>query len=213
MDDLERNVWRPRLNGPMHLPTYDDQYPESRPAKWENAADTCWMYWSEPLNEANADKRNYHYEAECIREVANRADSRWDVVPHEIPNQHVRVLRWLHMPGQELLSMDEPPYELLRRVSDKEYAYNSNSPSKEQVSRLAEQLGKEFNTDWWGLVGATLGHRNSPIRACHVYYPQLYYGYWVPFTERSTEPPDQLSNDEIAEVERIMTGPLYLPTR
>ena len=220
MDDLDRTVWRPRLQGPSHLPTHN--YGTSKPANWESVAGTCWMYWSEPLTTANAGKRNYHYEAECLRQVAGRADSRWDALAsyavrnehhaaYEIPNQYVRVLRWLHMPGRELLNMDEPPYELLRRIIDKEYAYNQNIPSKEQVSRLAEQQGKEFNTDCWHLVGATLGHRNSPITACLAYYPQLYYGYWVPFTERSDEPPAQLSDQEIAEVERLREGPLYLP--
>ncbi len=217
---LDRTVWRPRLKGPSNLPTYG--YGMSKNAEWENVAGTCWMYWSEPLNQANAGQRNLQYEAECLRQATARADSQWDKLAsdavrnshhaaYEIPNQYVRVLKWLDTPVQQLLNMDEPPHGLLRRISDREYAYDQNIPSQEQVARLAEQLGTEFNTDWWNLVGATLGHRNGPIRECQIYYPQLYYGYWVPFAEHYDEPPEQLSDEELAEVERLREGPLYLP--
>ena len=212
MDDLDRTTWRPRLKGPSHLPTYG--YGTPKPANWESIAGTCWMYWSEPLNEANADKRNLQYAAECLNAAAQRADSEWDKLAqaavqyddsaaYETPNQYVRVLKWLDTSGSQLLTMNEPPYKLLRRLSNEPYTYNQNVPTKDGIAG--------FNAEWWNLLSATLAHRSNPIQSCLIYYPQLYYGYWVPITERSAEPPDQLSAEELAEVERLREGPLYLP--
>ena len=220
MDDLDQTVWGSRLKGNSQhgyyqtLPTYDHDYGAPKPTSWANLVGTCWMYWSEPLTKANADKRNLQYEAECLRRTASRADSEWDKLAqaavqyddsaaYETPNQYVRVLRWLNTSGSELLAMNDPPYELLKRLSDEPYAYDPNVPTKNGIAGS--------NAEWWNLLSATLAHRSNPTSACLIYYPQLYYGYWVPFTERSDEPPEQLSGEEITEVERLREGPLYLP--
>ncbi len=231
MDDLDRTIWRTRLennstsvNRPFSTNpvTYDHDYRDFPHDGWTNLVGTCWMYWSEPLGMTNADQRNVQYEAECKRNLMNLADSEWDnlasaavrhddTAAYEIPNQYVRVLKWLDMSGQELLEMSEPPYELLRRLSDQEYAYNQNVPTSNETKALAVEYGGEFNKDWWHLVGATLAHRGTRSDPCQLYYPQLFYGYWVPFEEPYADEPDQLSADEVTEVERITAGPMYLP--
>ena len=223
MDDIDRTVWQTRINGnsPRWPATYDHDYRENASTDWSTIAGNCWMYWSEPLSTANADRRNYRYEAECYQQLMQRIDAQWDHLvlsavqyendgAYEIPNQYVKVLTWLDIPGSELLKMDEPPYELLKRLSDKSWAYNSNTPSLE-IAELSDEHGRDFDTEWWNLVGSTLGHRNSPIEECPLYYPQLFYGYWVPLAEHSTEPPDQLSDEEAAKVKQVQEGPLYLP--
>ena len=209
MDDLDRTVWRSRL-------------PEVSLQKQTINPQLCWMYSADPLSKANADRRNYQYEKECHRKLLQHADSEWnklasaavrekDTAAYEIPNQYVRVLKWLEIPGQELLEMDEPPYELLQRIREKEYALNANIPTKTSTSGLAKEHGTEFNAKWWGLWNATLAGRGYGINECQHYYPQLYYGYWVPFAVPSDEWPDQLSEEEVTEIERLREGPLYLP--
>ena len=206
MGDLNRTVWRSRMPS-SSLPTYLYEYGPRKPIN----SQLCWMYWSELLSKANADQRNQQYEAECHRKLLQHADSRWDklasaavrekdTTAYEIPNQYIRVLRWLDIPGQELLEMDEPPHELLRRMYDKKYAYNSNIPT-----------GTHSEAEWWGILNATLMGRGYGIDECKFYYPQLYYGYWVPFAVPSDEWPDQLSEEEVTEIERLREGPLYLP--
>ena len=233
MDDLDRTVWRARLeeNSPRgnrpfspNSVTYDYQYSDSstHPSNWATMVGTCWMYWSEELSKANADRRNAQFEAECKRKLMDRAGAGWDYplsdavrsdhhYAYVIPNQYVRVLKWLDIPGKELLAMDEPPYEILKHISDMEYAYDQSIPSKERVAQLAEQHGADFDADWWHLVGATLAHRGSGSEPCQLYYPQLFYGYWVPITEPYADPINDLSAEEVAEIERLAASPMYLP--
>ncbi len=212
MDDLDRSTWRKRLRAKKASDVFAT-LPESDP---------CWVYWSEPFNKANADKRNRKYEAECLRHVAQSADYQWaslaeaavrydDTTAYEIPNQYVRLLQWLHTPGRKLLKKDEPPHELLRRIAlDPDaaaYARNSNIPERRELSRLTELNGPSV-TEHWGLLTAVHTYGRE---ACRHFYPQLFYGYWVPFTEPSDRPPQQLSEEELAQVEHLREGPLYLP--
>ena len=216
MDDLDRIVWRSRLPE-VSLPTY--LYEDNPPPSINS--NRCWMYWSEPLSKANADRRNHLYQAECHRTLMQHADSQWDqlashavrhsdTAAYETPNQYVRVMRWMEIPGQKLLEMDEPPFELLKSLSEKTWAYGTNVTD-------GGHEDPDFDTQWKGIVGATLSHRNFHygIEPCAHYYPQLFYGYWVPFTLPSTvlsdESLDQLSKEEVAEMERLRDGPLYLP--
>ena len=125
---------------------------------------------------------------------------------YEVPDQYTRILRWLDTPGQELLHMDEPPYETLKRLSDKPWAYGTDIRNGKE--------DPEFDVQRLGILHMTLAHRSNNgerVDACRYYYPQLFYGYWLPFTERPAEPPEQLSDEQIAEVERLREGPLYLP--
>ena len=114
------------------------------------------------------------------------------------------------MPSQKLLEMDEPPFELLRNLSDKPWAYSTSIDD-------GKPEDPDFDIQWKGIVRATIAGRDFEygIKPCAFYYPQLFYGYWVPFalphTVPSNEWPDQLSKEEVAEIERLRDGPLYLP--
>ena len=223
MDDLDRTVWRERLRRPNYgqqyrgsIPTFDHDYNVSDTTSWTTLVGTCWMYWSEPLNKANADKRNLQFEAECLTKIAEEVDDTWErrtsraanygVPVNEVPDQYLRVLKWLHTPGEELMKMDEPPYETLRRLSDQAWAYETNHYSSHKDD-------PDFDLDWLGIIQAAgLYHRGShQTEACRFYYPRLFYGYWVPFLNPRSEPPEQLSAEELAEIERLREGPLYLP--
>ena len=123
-----------------------------------------------------------------------------DTAAYEIPNQYVRVLRWMEIPSQQLLKMDEPPHKLLMGLHNKKNAYDLNIPT-----------GTHSEAEWRGILSATLAVRGYGIEECKFYYPQLYYGYWVPFAVPSDEWPDQLSQEEVAKIKRLRDGPLYPP--
>ena len=187
MDDLDRTVWRSRL-------------PEVSLRKQTITSQLCWMYWAEPLSKANADQRNQKHEAECLRNLLQHVDSEWDKLAstavrydetpaYKTPNQYVQVLKWLDTPGQELLEMDAPPYELFKRMYNEGYTQNPNMPTTDQTARLADMYSE----------------------ACQFYYPQLFYGYWIPSTTWPNESPSQLSKVEVAKIKRTQEGPLYLP--
>ena len=98
MDDIERTIWRDRLQG----------------------SGFCSMYSKEPFSDANAHKRNRQYETACFSALTQAVDVRWEYLvepavryhktaAYDIPNQYVRILRWIHLTGEELLEMDAPP--------------------------------------------------------------------------------------------------------
>ena len=199
------------------MPTYHHESNMPKPNSWANRVGNCWMYSSEPLSKANADRRNQQYAATCHRRLMQHADSRWDqlasyavrhsdTAAYKTPNQYVRVLRWMQIPGQQLLKMNEPPFKPLRNLSDKPWTYSTNIDD-------GKTEDPDFDIQWKGIVGPTIAHRDSDygIKPCAFYCPQLFYGYWVPFAVPSDESPDQLSEEEVAEFERLREGPLYLP--
>ena len=133
MDDIARTIWRDRLrNGFLS------------------------MYGSEPLNAGNADRRNEQYKESCLNKLVPLVDSKWDTiaeaayerdnpVAYEIPNQHVRIMRWMHLTGDELLAMDEPPYELLKRIHGQDYESENTVPSEARLVALQAEYGDEIH--------------------------------------------------------------------
>ena len=216
MDDLQRTVWRERLSSsgtntsqPGHI-------------GGDNRAKTCRVYWAERLSKANAHKRNRQYEGDCLFGLVQAADRQWpklaeaavsddDTAAYDIPNQYVRVLRWMHLTGDEMLEMVDPPYELLKRLHDKEYAGVGNAyiPSTNEITNWKAQHGDDFPADWWNLRNAAFVQDSK--RACPKYYPQLFHGYWVPFAEPSGDDKHEIPAELADQIRRVLEGPLYLP--
>ena len=95
-----------------------------------------------------------------------------DTAAYKTPNQYVQVLRWMEIPGQQLLKMNEPPFKPLRNLSDKPWAYSTSIDDGKP-----EDL--DFDIQWKGIVRATIAGRDFEygIKPCALYYPQLFYGY------------------------------------
>ena len=209
MDDIDRTIWRDRLrNG------------------------SCSMYGREPLDVTNADRRNEQYKESCLHKLVELVDSKWDgiaeaaykrdnPVAYEIPNQHVRIMRWMHLSGEELLAMDEPPYELLNRLHGQDYGNEHNVPSADRLVALQAEYGDEFTTEWWDLPMAALGNRAQQENTCRQYYPQVFSGYWIPYAQppqtttlpTSTPFPWNLAAQEErdSKIPSILQSSLYLP--
>ena len=155
MDDLQRTIWRKRLRF---------------------SSKSCMVYWAERLSKANAHKRNRQYEGDCLFGLVQAADRQWlnlaeaavredDTTAYDTPNQYVRVLRWIHLTGDEMLEMVDPPYELLKRVQGKEYSLHTHIPITSDITNMKARYGENFSADLWGL------HRAAHIAACPTYYP------------------------------------------
>ena len=219
MDDLDRSLWQKRLRGGT-LPTYQyDSY--SMPIGGSGPTRFCHIYWSEKLDTSNADLRNGQFKNKCHQSLTHAIDYEWDklveaavrhghddTAAYDTPNQYVRVMRWLNIGGDELLRMEEPPYEILKRFHDKKYAYETNILDQRGVKAREDQYGPEFDIQWWGIVRATVATRGETVTPCTYYYPQLFYGYWVPFPE----PTNGLSKGQSESIDQLKDNePLYLP--
>ena len=195
MDDLQRTIWKKRLR---------------------SSSNTCMVYWAERLSKANAHKRNRQYEGDCLSRLVQAADHQWltlaeaamredNTTAYDTPNQHVRVLRWIHLTGDEILEMVDPPYELLKRLKGIEYSINNHIPSTSEITNMKARYDENFSADLWGL------HRAAHITACPTYYPQLFSGYWIPFAEPGGDDKHEIPAELADQVRRLLEGPLYLP--
>ena len=177
---------------------------------------------AERLSKANAHKRNHQYEGDCLSGLVETADRQWPIlaeaaVSHEataaydIPNQYVRVLRWMHLTGDQILEMADPPSELLKRVQGKEYSLNTYIPTTSEITNMKAKYGENVSADLWGLHRAAHDQGTDSKRACPKYYPQLFYGYWIPFAEPSGDDKHEIPTELADQIRRVLEGPLYLP--
>ena len=185
MDDFDRVLWRTLLHVDSDGYSYGDDVrdwigvAEDRPSEW------CQDYWSEAVSAANAHKRNeaakdvcYQNLADSIEAVNGRfGEAIYDEnAPRNAINQYVRIMNWMDIGVDELLQMEETPYELIRRLAIDEneeypYAYDSGYPD------INEDLDRD-DLEWYGVVGAWESALEND--GCGAYYPQLFYNRWIP---------------------------------
>ena len=227
MDDLDRILWRSKLHPQDHLGFYDnddargDDIPSLQP---RDPGIYCRDYWAEPLDSGNADLRNHGYQAQCRRRLEERITSRYgqladtvnyqedDGLVYKTPNQYVRILQWLDMSGDELLESDKPPYIILQEQSRYPYAHMQDRiPDEDFLAEYRRDTGGELDLNWLGILAAAGMTDNSsgPVE-CHLFYPQVFYGYWVPFDP--DDAPDYGGERETDLVEyAAATMPVFLP--
>ena len=210
MDDIDRTIWRDRLR---------------------NDSSCYRLYGSEPLNASNADRRNEQFKLACLSSIAGLADHQWEKhaeaayergnpTAHEIPNQYIRIMRWMHLSGEELLDMEQRPSELRKRLRDYDYASNpdlyNNIPTASAIGKARAEHGDDFSIDWWGLHFAAT-KAASRRDGCFGYFPQLFSGRWIPRAqppdETPTPSPDQQREIDAlhASIQRVLNSSLYLP--
>ena len=227
MDDLDRILWRSTLNSGGHLgyyyadPAAVDHSPLLLPS---NPGIYCRDYWAEPLNRSNADLRNQGFEAECRFRLEDRIAGQYqrlrDGVHNDVdnelvyntPNQFVRILQWLDLSGDELLNAEEPPYRTLQDQSQHPYAHwHDWIPTEDRLVDYLRDNEESLHLEWLGIVGsAGLSEGSTDLQACHYYYPQLFYGYWVPFDPDQMPDTRQFEELELPRYEGATT-PIYLP--
>ena len=192
MSDLDRILWGKMIENPRNR--YDGFEPIEGETEW------CMDYWSEAMSERNAYKRNEQFRDECRYKMVNKAveyenevkaQADWvrenydvDVAP-VVVNQYIRVMNWMDIDGMELLQMPETPRGLVWRLLENreedyydKYSHSEKFPSKDTPSEILE---------WWQIEEAFFYAIDSDDSQCAFYYPQLFFGRWIPIDAYGTE--------------------------
>ena len=100
-------------------------------------------------------------------------------------NQWVRLLNWMDIDGIYLLAVEEKPHDLVVRVWER--SSDSNKGRYRESNRVngwpTESVRAE-DTEWWG-IEETWSY--DQVRTCKSYYPQLFFGRWVPLDDFGAE--------------------------
>ena len=223
MDDLDRALWRSKLNPEGSLGYYpastgtetgSNMFPR-KPGVY------CRDYWTEPLNETNADLRNEEFESGCRSGLGKAIIRRYDRLQdwantapekgliYRTPNQYARIMGWLEMSGNDLLDAENPPYRILEDQSRHQHAYFFDWLPTDEKLNLYRGYGLGVDLEWVEIVKAA-GLSGESGGACARYYPQLFYGRWIPFD------PDQAGKVKQHNVQKLpdfneTNTPIYLP--
>ena len=227
MDDLDRILRRSKLHPKEHLGYYkepDDSQdiPTLMP---QNPGVYCRDYWAEPLNRSNANLRNHGFETQCRTQLEKQITKTYNWLGYEagreegnelvysIPNQYVRILQWLDLNGDDLMDSANPPYRILEEQSRHAYAYEENPTlKKKHLDRYQRENQTRLDPEWLGILKAAgmNSSSSSDLRMCHNYYPQVFYGYWIPMDPEKNPGSDQKQEANLPRYEELTT-PLYLP--
>ena len=132
---------------------------------------------------------------------------------YRIPNQYVRILQWLDLSGDDLMDSANPPYRILQEQSRHVYAYEENwMPKQEDLDDYQRENQTRLDLEWLSILGAAgmNSSSSSGLRTCHNYYPQVFYGYWIPIDPEQNPNSDQKQEVDLPRYEELTT-PLYLP--
>ena len=124
-------------------------------------------------------------------------------------------MRWMHLSGEELLNMEEPPRELLKRLRDYDYASEAYYiPTASVIEQARADHGDDFSIAWWGLHMAATSNSYG-IAGCYQYFPQLFSGRWTPRAQSPDETPIPWQQRDIdalhASIQRVLNSSLYPP--
>lgn len=202
MDDLDRSLWRDNLN------SFGSRYGSTRSGGIQDrlgpGGDFCRDYYSEAISEANSTKRNEQFKIECYsslvqgeqefrqwayQEAVLAQDISYRYVPRETINQYTRLLNWLDIPANNLILMESPPHAILREEGIGFHRYDVPQIMDDEriVDVEVDKSDWKKVIEWWGLGHAFLKVEDK----CGLYYPQLFYGRWMPVDSRDYEPPDE----------------------
>ena len=172
-----------------------------------NQLEWCQDYWSEALDESNASKRNHElFQSSCLmalveegrtyQNAAERIYSQFEELGMSsvIVNQAIRLLNWMDIDGDALLMLEETPYELVNRVWETR-ALEGRYEQQNRIREWPKDSVLRSDKEWWGIEGVW---KHGEIGLCKSYYPQLFFGRWVPLDdfgmdERLEEAQDKLN--------------------
>ena len=228
MDDLDRILWRSKLHHPNdHLGYYKKPADSQNipPLMPRNPGIYCRDYWAEPLSRSNADLRNHGFETQCRKQLEKHITKTYswlgdkagreeeNELVYRTPNQYVRILQWLDLSSDDLMDSAKPPYRILQEQSRHAYAYGENwMPKQEDLDDYQRENQTRLDLEWLSIMGAAGmdSSSSSDLRICHHYYPQVFYGYWIPIDPEENPDSDQKQEVDLPRYEELTT-PLYLP--
>ena len=201
MTDLERVLWGSVIVGRDQVTDtgayysgnadYGDFRFQSNHVEW------CQDYWSEPLSPENASKRNHTaWQISCQAdlpgdawELEERVEFAFDEYESEgmsavIVNQYARILNWVDIDGGTLLTIDPQPREIVRLVWDREDDGSSRYRERNRISDWPLASTRADDIEWWHIEPVWL---SDYWNSCKNYYPQLFFGRWVPLDDFGTD--------------------------
>ncbi len=231
MSDLERILWSRHLSsaGSLH---YDiDTTNEYAPMEPRLPDLYCQDYYSEPVNSRNSLLRNEMYEHACRAQLHQKALERYGLLAeyrdrgyysqagYSIPNHYVMILKWLDDPEPEVPETGQPPYALFRELGGRPYAHMTLGSyagmTPEEFGILPGDSGKP-DPEWAGIIlsAGLSDNGQDALDICRAYYPQLFYGRWIPYDEQYSSS-YQATNSSREETIRHdpETMPIYLPRK
>ena len=188
MTDLERALWGSRLGNRQH-----EYYKANGREFANNPVEWCQDYWSEALDESNASKRNHElFQSSCLlalveegrtyKNAAEREYSEFEELGMSsvIVNQAIRLLNWMDIDGDALLMLEEMPFELVDRVWDRESSLEGRYEQQNKINEWPKDSVLRSEKEWWGIEGVW---KRGGSGLCKSYYPQLFFGRWVPLDD------------------------------
>ena len=220
MTDLERVLWAGVLVGQDSVTTAE-RYFQNDGDYGSGKIEWCQDYWSEPLSERNAEKRNTESDRIfCTLTLVRQAQefegyakqafpSYGDSMASVVVNQPMRILNWMDIDGMALLNMEERPSELvrgLRQRADERYRVSNSADNQYWPAKSASSEVKE----WWK-IEESLDY--DQLRTCKSYYPQLFFGRWVPLDSYGSEELLEEAQEKLSEARERDEWPDWAETR
>ena len=214
MTDLERVLWGSVIVGQdrvSHIGSYysdDTDYGVFRYRS--DHVEWCQDYWSEPLDVENMDNRNFEalglgcfvnlvwlgVQTEGYAEQAFRDYVDDDMSP-VVVNQAVRLLNWMDIRGEALIAAEEKPHDLVARVWER--SSDSGKGRYRESNRVGDwprDSARSDEIEWWRIENVW---RDDNIDSCKSYYPQLFFGRWIPLDDYDTEEWLEEAHEELEE--------------
>ena len=197
MTDLERVLWGSVIVGQDQVSVTgayysdNDEYGDLR--FQGNHVEWCQDYWSEPLSAENASKRNHPaWHTACMaslpgdaRELEERVEYAFEQYESEgmsavIVNQYARILNWVDIDGETLLKVEPKPREIVQMVWERGDDGPSRYRERNRIGDWPLTSTRAEDIEWWYIEGAWSADFWG---YCKNYYPQLFFGRWVPLDD------------------------------
>ena len=217
MTDLERALWGSRLVNRQRSFSIDNYYEPNGREFANNHLEWCQDYWSEALDESNASKRNHElFQSSCLmalveegrtyQNAAERIYSEFEELGMSsvIVNQAIRLLNWMDIDGDALLMLEEMPYELVDRVWARQSSLEGRYEQQNRINEWPKDSVLRSEKEWWGIEGVW-EHRE--IGLCKSYYPQLFFGRWVPLDDFGMDERLEEAQDKLNEARKSYDWP------
>ena len=221
MEDIDRALWGGQIREDYHYvhtdyeenPTWDNFLQlESRRLEW------CQDYWSEALSPDNAGKRNEIYRDLCkavlvgaaveyeedVKRYAFEYEGRRDYdspdLSAQIVNQYIRLLNWMDLTGEQVMTLDKLPGDIIRDVAAGRPNGYSDSFSSISIGSFPSEHSSPSYTQWYRIERAFVDVDDT----CANYFPQLFYSRWIPleptYAGLSQEEMERQTQDKIKKL-------------
>ena len=200
MSDLERVLWGSVVVGDESVSGVDHYYDADSDYGLyrfrDDHVEWCQDYWSEPLSKGNAGKRNdLSWGLLCQAKLPGGARSLEDDLQFAfenyesegmssvVVNQYARILNWMDIDGDTLLQMEPKPRDIVRTVWEREDDGPSRYRERNRIGDWPLSTSTADDLEWWGIEDVW----NGDWEECQSYYPQLFFGRWVPLDDFGAE--------------------------